>query len=106
MTDQEPLSRVAVERIGDLMREVWRAGEAVRFYLRQDDYAPWTSPTPAVRRAWDALTGLENLEFLRAWDAHLTEDHSTSFIARLVARRALADCQARGEAVSRADDVR
>jgi hypothetical protein len=101
MTDEEALLKMAGQLIGDMMREVWRAGEALKFYLPEDDYAPWTSPTPAVRAAWDTLTSPENLKYLGAWEAHLTEKHPTNSIAILVARMALADCQAREEGAAR-----
>jgi hypothetical protein len=103
MMDDEASLEVAQQLIGDMMREVWRAGEASKFYLRQDNYAPWTSPTPAVRAAWNSLTNPENLRYLRAWEAHLTEEHSTNPFAMLVARKALADCEARAGAAAQTD---
>ena len=78
-----------------------RAGEALKFYLPEDDYAPWTSPTPAVRAAWETLNSPENLKYLGAWEALPTEKHPTNSIAMLVARKAHADCQAREEAAAR-----
>jgi hypothetical protein len=99
MTDDEASLTVAGQRIiGEMMSEVWRAGEAIKFYHHQDNYAPWISPTPAVRAAWDTLTSPENLKYLRAWEAHLTAKPSTNSFAMLVARKALADCNARQEA--------
>jgi hypothetical protein len=81
-----------------MMREVWRAGEARKFYLREDNYSPWNSPTQAVRAAWETLTSPENLKSLRAWEARMTMERSTNFFAMLVARKAVADCQSRSGA--------
>jgi hypothetical protein len=106
MTDDEASLEVARQLIGDMMREVWRAGEAVKFYLRQDNYAPWTSPTSAVRAAWETLTSPENLKYLRAWKAHLVETAPMNPFAMLVARKALADCEPREGAAARTNRKR
>ena len=37
MPDDEALLSVARQLISDMRREVWRAGEARKFYLREDD---------------------------------------------------------------------
>jgi hypothetical protein len=103
MTDHEALLKVAQQLIGEMMRKVWHAGEAVKFYLPEDNYAPWTSPTSTVRAAWDTLTSPENLTYLGAWEAHLTEKHPTNYFAVLLARKALADCKAKEEAAARTD---
>jgi hypothetical protein len=106
MTDHEALLEVARQLIGEMMREVWRAGEAVKFYLREDNYAPWTSPTSTVLAAWDTLTSPENLKYLGVWEAHVTEWDPPGYFAMHLARKALADCKERGEAAARTDGKR
>ena len=44
MTDHEALLKAGQQMIGDMMREVWRAGEAVKFYLPEDNYAALDFP--------------------------------------------------------------